>query len=54
MIKKIIYLSVFIALASCASVKEKTGGLKEVGSFGKECPAKEERTLKHIFCKEPK
>ena len=54
MIKKVAYIFIFIVLTSCATVKEKTGGLKEVGSFGKECPAKEERTLKHIFCKEPK
>ena len=54
MIKKIIYLTVFLVLASCATVNEKTGGLKEMGSIGKECPSKEERTLKHIFCKEPK
>ena len=54
MIKKIIYLTVFLALTSCASVKEKTSDLKEIGSIGKECPPKEERTLKHIFCKEPK
>ena len=54
MIKKIIYVTVFLAITSCASVKEKTGDLKEMGSIGKECPPKEERTLKHIFCKEPK
>ena len=27
--------------------------LKEIGNIGKECPPKDERTLKHIFCKEP-
>ena len=54
MIKKIIYVTVFLAITSCASVKEKTSDLKEIGSIGKECPPKEERTLKHIFCKENK
>ena len=44
----------FITLASCSTVKEKTGGIKEMGSIGKECPPQEERSLKHIFCKEPK
>jgi len=54
MIKKIAFVIMFISLASCASVKEKTSGIKEMGNIGKECPPKEERTLKHIFCKEPK
>ena len=34
--------------------KRKTYGLKEMGNIGKNCPPKEEKTLKHIFCKEPK
>jgi|TARA_B100000959_G_scaffold222752_1_gene235899 hypothetical protein len=54
MIKKILLTIMFITLASCANVKEKTSGIKEMGSIGKECPPKDERTLKHIFCKEPK
>ena len=54
MIKKILATVIFITLASCTTVKEKTSGIKEMGSIGKECPPKEERTLKHIFCKEPK
>jgi|TARA_B100000929_G_scaffold110450_1_gene87526 hypothetical protein len=54
MIKKILYIFAFLILSSCSTVKEKTSGLKEIGKIGKECPPKEERTLKHIFCKEPK
>ena len=61
MIKKIAYIFIFIVLTSCATVKEKTSGIKEktsgikeIGNIVKECPPKEERTLKHIFCKEPK
>ena len=54
MIKKIADIFVLIILASCSTVKEKSSGLKEMGSVGKECPPKDERTLKHIFCKEPK
>ena len=54
MIKKILYAFVFIVLASCTTVKEKTSDLKEIGKITKECPPKEERTLKHIFCKENK
>ena len=34
--------------------KRKTYGLKEMGNINKECPPKEEKNLKHIFCKEPK
>ena len=61
MIKKIVHILIFIALISCTSVKEKTSSIKEktssikgIGNIVKECPPKEERTLKHIFCKEPK
>ena len=54
MIKKSLFIIILITLASCSTVKEKTGGIKEMGSIGKECPPKEERSLKHIFCKEPK
>ena len=54
MIKKFALIIMFFSLASCGTVKEKTSGLKEMGSVGKNCPPKEERTLKHIFCKEPK
>ena len=53
MIKKSLFIIVLITLASCSTVKEKTGSLKEMGNIGKECPPKDERTLKHIFCKEP-
>ena len=54
MIKKIILILFVITLTSCTTVKEKTSGIKGIGSIGKDCPPKEERTLKHIFCKEPK
>ena len=54
MIKKISIVFILSILASCTTVKEKTSGIKEMGSIGKDCPPKEERTLKHIFCKEPK
>jgi hypothetical protein len=49
MIKKIALIVIFISLASCTTVKEKTSGMKEMGNIGKDCPPKEERTLKHIF-----
>ena len=54
MIKKVIYIFIFVILISCSTVKEKTSGLNKIGKITKECPPKEERTLKHIFCKEPK
>ena len=54
MIKKVTYIFALIVLASCATVKEKTGSIKEIGNIVKDCPPKEERTLKHIFCKEAK
>ena len=53
-IKKIILILFVLTLTSCTTVKEKAGGLKEMGNVRKECPPKGERTLKHIFCKEPK
>ena len=54
MIKKIAFVFIFLSLTACETVKEKTSGIKEMGNIGKNCPPKEERTLKHIFCKEPK
>ena len=48
------HIFAFVILASCSTVKEKASGLKEIGKITKECPPKEERTLKHIFCKENK
>ena len=56
MIKKILFIFVLISLTACETVKEKTSGIKvkDLGNISKECPPKEERTLKHIFCKEPK
>jgi len=54
MIKKILIAVILVTLTSCTTVKDKTSGIKEMGNIGKECPPKNERTLKHIFCKEPK
>tara|TARA_B100001057_G_scaffold369038_1_gene372619 strand:+ start:1683 stop:1847 length:165 start_codon:yes stop_codon:yes gene_type:complete len=54
MIKKLLFIAILTTLASCSTVKEKTSSIKEMGNIGKECPPKSERTLKHIFCKEPK
>ena len=57
MIKKIAFVFIFLSLTACETVKEKTSGIKikDVGSsITKECPPKEERTLKHIFCREAK
>ena len=54
MIKKILFTIIFVTLVSCTTVKEKTSGITEMGNIGKDCPPKDERTLKHIFCKEPK
>tara|TARA_B100000965_G_scaffold145321_1_gene121139 strand:- start:393 stop:557 length:165 start_codon:yes stop_codon:yes gene_type:complete len=54
MIKKLALIFIIVSLTSCANVKDKASGVKEMGNIGKECPPKEERTLKHIFCKEPK
>ncbi len=51
MIKKLALLFVLISLASCASVKEKAGGLKKIGDT---CPPKDERTIKDILCREAK
>ena len=54
--KIILFLFVFINLTSCEAVKERTDGIKvkDLGNISKECPPKDERTLKHIFCREPK
>tara|TARA_Y100001970_G_C13778166_1_gene623981 strand:- start:346 stop:510 length:165 start_codon:yes stop_codon:yes gene_type:complete len=54
MIKKLALIFIIVSLTSCTTVKDKASGIKEMGNIGKECPPKEERTLKHIFCKEPK
>ena len=54
MIKKLLFSILFIALTSCSTLEEKAGNLKELGSIGKECPPKNERSFKHIFCKERK
>ena len=53
--KKISLVFIFLSLVACETVKEKTSGIKDMGSnVAKECPPKEERTFKHIFCREPK
>tara|TARA_B100001142_G_scaffold303717_1_gene331247 strand:+ start:266 stop:418 length:153 start_codon:yes stop_codon:yes gene_type:complete len=49
--KKLIILTMFLSIASCSSIKEKSSGLKKIGE---PCPPKGERTLKDIFCKEDK
>ena len=54
MIKKIAFIIIFISLTSCSTIKEKASGVKEMGNIGKTCPPKDERTLKHIFCREAK
>ena len=46
MIKKSLFIIILVTLASCSTVKDKTSGIKEMGSIGKECPPKNERTLK--------
>ena len=51
MIKKLGLLILFLSVAACSTVKEKTGGLKKIGGT---CPPQEERTITDIFCKEPK
>ena len=51
MIKKIGLIFLILSISACASVKEKTGGLKEIRG---ECPPKGERTVKDILCKEVK
>ena len=55
--KKFVFMFIFLSLTACETLKERTGDMKikDVGSnIAKECPPKGERTLKHIFCREPK
>ena len=53
--KKIItFVFIIFSLSACETIKDKTGIKDMGGSIAKECPPKGERTLKHIFCKEPK
>ena len=49
--KNVLMFILLATITSCATVKEKTGGLKGMTDT---CPPKEERTLKNIICKEPK
>ncbi len=51
MIKKLAFIIILVSLTGCETIKQKTGDLKKPGDT---CPPKEERTLKDIFCKEPK
>ena len=51
MIKKLALIIFLISLSSCESIKGNTGNFKKPGDI---CPPQEERTLKDIFCKEPK
>ena len=49
MIKKLALIIFLISLSGCESIKGKP--FKKPGDI---CPPQEERTLKDIFCKEPK
>ena len=49
--KKISLIILVFFIAACSTVKEKTSGLSKITDT---CPPKAERTLKHLFCKEPK
>ena len=51
MIKKFGLLLLLISITACSSVKENVSGLKKIGDT---CPPQSERSLKDIFCKEPK
>ena len=51
MIKKLIFIILFISVAACSTVKEKAGGLKKIGGT---CPPQGERSITDIFCKEAK
>tara|TARA_B100000795_G_scaffold224109_1_gene179468 strand:+ start:556 stop:711 length:156 start_codon:yes stop_codon:yes gene_type:complete len=51
MFRKISLVILALSLGACASVKEKTGGLKGITDT---CPPLAERTLKDILCKEAK
>ena len=50
-IKKFGLLILLISITACSSVKEKASGIKKIGDT---CPPQSERSLKDIFCKEPK
>jgi hypothetical protein len=49
--KKLLMLILLTSIAACGSIKDKTSGIKKMNDT---CPPKAERTVKHIFCKEPK
>ena len=49
--KNVLMFILLATITSCATVKEKTGGLKKIGA---DCPDQSERTLSDILCKEPK
>ena len=51
MIKKIGLLILLFSITACATIKEKSSGLKKINDT---CPPKTERTLKDILCKEAK
>ena len=51
MIKKIGLIMLLLSITACSTVKEKASGIKKIGDT---CPPQSERTLKDIFCKEPK
>ena len=49
--KKLLILILLTSISACGTVKKTSSGIKKINDT---CPPKEERTLKHIFCKEPK
>jgi hypothetical protein len=50
---KLIILFLLLSFTACSTISEKTGKIMP-NSPGKECPAKDKRTIKDIFCKEAK
>ena len=50
---KIIIFAMLLGFTACSAIKEKTGNIMP-NKPGKECPAKDKRTIKDIFCKEAK
>ena len=50
---KLIILFLLLSFTSCSTISEKAGKILP-NTPGKDCPSQDERTLKDIFCKEPK
>ena len=53
MLKTISLIILALSLGACASLKENTSNIS-LKKMTDTCPPKEERTLKNIFCQEPK